>query len=91
LPIRQFIQKDRFAGRAGWQERMVALSDGELRFGISPVVISETVQATLPEAQEDAKNEDLLEVCPANAQIIDQIKTRFEKNKGRRSVHRLWP
>ena len=83
LPIRQFIQKDRFAGRAGWQERMVALDDGELRFGVSPAVISETVQATLPEAQEDAKNGELLEVCPASAQIIDLIKARFEKDKGR--------
>ena len=83
LPIRQFIQKDRFAGRSGWQERMVALDDGELRFGVSPAIISETIQATLPEAQEDAKNDDLLEVCPASAQIIDHIKARFEKDKGR--------
>ena len=83
LPIRQFIQKDRFAGRAGWQERMVALDDDALRFGVSPAVISESVQATLPDAQEDAKNDDLLEVCPASAQIIDQIKQRFEKNTGR--------
>ena len=83
LPIRQFIQKDRFAGRAGWQERMVAVEDNTLRFGVSPVVISESLQATLPEAQEDAKNDDLLEVCPASAQIIDQIKERFETDMGR--------
>jgi len=83
LPIRQFIQKDRFAGRAGWQERMIALDDGNLGFGLSPAAISETIQATLPEAQEDAKNDELLEVCPASAQIIDQIKSRFEKDKGR--------
>ena len=83
LPIRQFIQKDRFAGRSGWQERMVALDDGELRFGVSPAIISETIQATLPEAQEDAKNDDLLEVCLASAQIMDHIKARFEKDKGR--------
>jgi len=83
LPIRQFIQKDRFAGRAGWQERMVALDDGNLRFGVSPAVISESLQATLPEAQEEAKNDDLLETCPASAQIIDQIKERFETYIGR--------
>lgn len=83
LPIRQFIQKDRFAGRAGWQERMVAIDDNALHFGVSPAVISQGLQATLPKAQEDAKNEDLLEVCPANAQIIDQIKQRFEKDAGR--------
>ena len=83
LPIRQFIQKDRFAGRAGWQERMVALDDGKLGFGVSPAVISETVQAALPDAQEDAKTDDLLEVCPASAQIIDLIKARFDKDAGR--------
>lgn len=83
LPIRQFIQKDRFAGRAGWQERMVALEDDALRFGISPAAISESLQAILPEAQEDAKNDELLEVCPASAQIIDQLKQRFETDRGR--------
>ncbi len=83
LPIRQFIQKDRFAGRAGWQERMVAVDDGNLRFGISPASISETVQATLPAAQEDAKDDDLLEVCPASAQIVDQVKARFDRDSGR--------
>lgn len=83
LPIRQFIQKDRFAGRAGWQERMVAVDDGNLRFGVSPARISETVQATLPAAQEDAKDDDLLEVCPASAQIVDQVKARFDRDSGR--------
>jgi len=83
LPIRQFIQKDRFAGRAGWQERMVALDGNRLRFGVSPAVISESLQATLPEAQEEAKNDDLLELCPASAQIIDHIKQRFETDIGR--------
>ncbi|MEP3892066.1 MAG: SAM-dependent methyltransferase [Hellea sp.] len=83
LPIRQFIQKDRFAGRAGWQERLVALDGETLKFGISPAAISESLQATLPSAQEDAKTDDLLEICPANAQIIDQIKHRFEDDSGR--------
>ena len=83
LPIRQFIQKDRFAGRGGWQERMVALVGEELHFGVSPAPISESLQASLPEAQEEAKNDDLLEICPANAQIIDQLKQRFETHPGR--------
>ena len=82
LPIRQFIQKDRFAGRKGWRERMVALDDGMLLFGISPAAISESVQTTLPQAQQDAKNDELLEVCPASAQIIDQLKQRFETDTG---------
>ena len=83
LPIRQFIQKDRFAGAAGWQERMVSYQDGNLRYVVSPVAISETVQATLPAAQSEAKDGDLLETCPANAQILDQLKTRFTENLGR--------
>jgi len=83
LPIRQFIQRDRFAARAGWQERMVALDGETLRFGVSPAAISEGLQATLPEAQEEAKTDDLLEICPASAQIVDQIKQRFEKDSGR--------
>ena len=83
LPIRQFIQKDRFAGRAGWQERMVALDSDQLCFGVSPAALSQIMQDALPDAQEEAKNDDLLEVCPANAQIIDQIKQRFETYAGR--------
>jgi len=83
LPIRQFIQKDRFAGRAGWQERMITVEDDALRFGVSPVPLSESLQAALPTAQEEAKNDDLLETCPASTQIIDQIKQRFQHNAGR--------
>lgn len=83
LPIRQFIQKDRFAGRAGWQERMVTLENDALEFGLSPAVISESLQASLPRAQQEANNDELLEICPASAQIIDQIKKRFEQEQGR--------
>jgi NADH dehydrogenase [ubiquinone] 1 alpha subcomplex assembly factor 7 len=83
LPIRQFIQKDPFAKREGWHERMVALDGEELNFGVSPAPISDTIQASLPAAQDEARTDDLLEVCPASAQIIDQIKTRFSKDKGR--------
>ena len=84
LPIRQFIQKDRFADRAGWQERMVMLdSEDRLSFGIAPIAISETLQDTLPSGQEDAKNDELIETCPAALQILDQIKARFEAHAGR--------
>jgi len=83
LPIRQFIQKDPFAGRAGWQERMVMLEDDTLRFGLSPVAINEALQTTLPKGQSEARTNDLLETCPATAQVIDQIKARFETGKGR--------
>lgn len=72
LPIRQFIQKDRFAGRAGWQERFVTLDEEErLSFGLSPASISPTLQATLPEGQSGAKDDDLIEVSPAHAHILD--------------------
>jgi len=37
----------------------------------------------LPQGQSDAKNEDLLEICPASAQMLDQLKTRFDDNLGR--------
>ncbi len=83
LPIRQFIQKDRFAGAAGWQERMVTYDNDQFQFALSPAAISEMLQSTLPAAQIEAKNGDLLEICPASAQILDQIKSRFEKNEGR--------
>ena len=80
LPIRQFIQKDHFAGMAGWQERMVMVQDGQLSYGVSPVAISKTLQASLPEAQSDAKNDELLEISLTAAQVLDQLKTRCEEN-----------
>ena len=83
LPIRQFIQKDPFAGAGGWQERMVTYEAEKLRFAVSPVAISETLQQSLPAAQSEAKMDELLEICPANAQILDQLKARFEENLGR--------
>jgi len=84
LPIRQFIQKDRFAGRAGWQERMVMLDEeDQLSFGTSPTPIPETLQTILPSGQDTAKNDDLIEICPAALQILDQIKARFKTHAGR--------
>jgi len=83
LPIRQFIQKDPFAERAGWQERVVVFQDEALQFAVSPVAISENLQATLPEGQSEARTDDLLEVCPASVQIIDLIKSRFVADAGR--------
>lgn len=85
LPIRQFIQKDRFADRAGWHERLVTFDEdaGALSFAVSPVPISETLQGILPEGQDQAKNDDLIESCAAGHLLLDQIKTRFEANIGR--------
>ena len=79
LPIRQFIQKDPFAGRAGWHERLVALDDEDrLSFGVSPVAISKLLQQDLPSGIEDAKTSDLVEICPSARQIIDQLSERFK-------------
>ena len=78
LPIRQFIQKDPFAGRAGWHERLVALdSDNRLSFGVSPVAISGVLQQDLPRDIDDAKTDDLVELCPSARHIIDQLSERF--------------
>ena len=83
LPIRQFVQKDRFAGRAGWQERVVSYIDGQLQYALSPVPLSNVLRASLPAAQEDAKDGELLEISPSAAQLLDQIKARFETGTGR--------
>lgn len=86
LPIRQFIQRDPFAGAKGWHERMVTLNpedENALMFAVSPEPISEIVQRSLPEDQKDARADALLEVCPASTQILDQLKSRFERDAGR--------
>jgi NADH dehydrogenase [ubiquinone] 1 alpha subcomplex assembly factor 7 len=81
LPIRQFIQKDPFAGKAGWHERLVALDgDDRLSYGVAPVAISETLQADLPDDIEDARQDDLLEICPSARQIIDELSERFTQH-----------
>lgn len=86
LPIRQFIQKDPFAKAAGWHERVVTINPDmpdTLMFAISPQPISETVQTTLPAGHIDARTGNIIEVCPASAQILDQLKTRFNDYHGR--------
>jgi NADH dehydrogenase [ubiquinone] 1 alpha subcomplex assembly factor 7 len=84
LPIRQFIQKDSFAGRAGWHERLVALDEEDrLSFGIAPTAISAPDQHNLPEGCAEARTDNLLEVCPAARQIIDQISGLFSTTQGR--------
>lgn len=84
LPIRQFIQKDPFAGRAGWHERYVGLDEtGALCFVTAPEAISAIVQGQLPAASEGARTDALLELCPATAQITDQLSERFNTSKGR--------
>lgn len=84
LPIRQFIQKDRFAGRAGWHERKVMVDNEErLAFGTNPAPISEGLQAQLPEGQSEAVNDGLLEINLAVPQLLDTLKARFDTAPGR--------
>jgi len=86
LPVRQFIQKDPFAGVQGWHERLVTISpedENTLMFTASPDQISEIVQRSLPEGQKDARVDDLLEISPAATQILDHLKDRFSENIGR--------
>ena len=80
LPIRQFIQKDPFAKKAGWHERLVALDEDKLSFGVAPIAISEQLQNDLPSGIDDARADDLLEICPAARQIIDGLSVRFSKH-----------
>ncbi len=85
LPIRQFIQKDRFAGRAGWHERLVTVEKNadDLTFAFALEPISTLAAQTLPSAQSKAKNDDLVETCPSAHQLLDQLSDRFERQPGR--------
>jgi len=84
MPIRQFIQKDPFAKHAGWHERLVCLDEQDrLCYGVSPIAISELLQQDLPREIDDARQDDLLEICPANRQIIEELSTRFSAYPGR--------
>ena len=84
LPIRQFIQKDHFAKAKGWHERLVTIDPDmdKLIFGIDPEAISEITQTTLPSAHETARNDDLIETCPATYQLLDQLAERFKSDLG---------
>ncbi|WP_418152729.1 class I SAM-dependent methyltransferase [Litorimonas sp. RW-G-Af-16] len=84
LPIRQLICADRFAGHEGWVERRVGLNeDGDFRFVKDDTPISSDLAATLPAGAADARNDDLLEINPSAAQLLDQINARFQDYPGR--------
>lgn len=84
LPIRQFVQRDPFAGKDGWYERHVGLDkDGRLRFEIGPEPIGATAKSFIPDAQSEARKDELLETCPSLHQIIETLKTRFNAHPGR--------
>ncbi len=85
LPIRQFIQTDRFAQDKGWHERLVTYDKDkdELAFAVATEPISDLAAQSMPSARVDARNDDLLEVCPAAHQVLDAVKKRFEFSPGR--------
>ncbi len=85
LPIRQFIQSDRFAGLSGWRERLVTFNEETetLDFAVSSAPISDVTKLSFPEAQDTAKKDELIEVCAAAQLLLDHLKTRFETSPGR--------
>lgn len=84
LPIRQAVQKDSFAGASGWQERLVGLDeDDRFRFQLDSAPLSPTLQAMLPSDHTEARDGELIELCPPIFQIIDQIKPLFQSHPGR--------
>lgn len=85
LPIRQFVMKDRFAGRAGWHERMVDIhpdNPNKLVYTISESPISTVDQNLLPRDIPDAKNDDLIEVSAGLGQLADTLAHRFAQDLG---------
>ena len=84
LPIRQYVQKDPFAGAKGFHERMVTLDEhGELGFGLNPAPIATPAQEDLPLAHKEARTDDLIELCPAFSDLCDQLSERFSVHSGR--------
>lgn len=85
LPVRQFIQTDRFAQDKGWHERLVTYDKDtdELAFAVATEPASALAITAMPEARENARNDDLLEVCPAAQQVLDALKERFKMSPGR--------
>jgi SAM-dependent MidA family methyltransferase len=73
LPIRQFIRDGN-----GWRERMVAVSDGQLSFGLS----SPAPLALLEHRRADTKDGDLVEHCTSLAGITQSISQRIATHGG---------
>ncbi|WP_298912157.1 SAM-dependent methyltransferase [uncultured Algimonas sp.] len=78
LPIRQFIQTS-----DGWSERCVGADGSELRFETDGHTAPESVTTAFPGTHPDPADGDLLEICPAAAQIVDHLRDRFAQRGGR--------
>jgi len=83
LPIRQFVCTDPFANMKGWSERRVGLSEDSLRFETDGQAAPEAVTAAFPGTHDKPRKDDLLEICPASAQMVDHLQKRFEAVPGR--------
>lgn len=84
LPIQQLICNDPFAGKEGWVERRVGLDkENRLCFVRIDAPAAASMTHGLPAGASDARKDDLLETCPAVAQIIDGLAQRFTQNPGR--------
>ncbi len=73
LPIRQFVRD-----AAGWRERVVGLSDGELTFGLSDMIQRPDLNHRLG----DTRNGDLVEVSPHSATVCHEIASRLSHHGG---------
>ena len=85
LPLRQFIMQDRFAGNAGWHERLVGIhpdNPDKLVYSIAAAPIAKADQALIPAEIPDVKNGDLLEVNTGLMQLCDTLKARFKDHPG---------
>ena len=74
LPIRQYVR----AGD-GWHERLVGLRDGTLAFGLAPTPIP---ASAAPAAVADAAAGEVLELCPAAADIMQRLARRIALQGG---------
>lgn len=84
LPIQQLICDDPFAGKDGWVERRIGLDEEDrLCFVKSGVPAAAILTESLPQGAKDARKDDLLEICPSVAQVIDSLTSRFSKDPGR--------
>ena len=84
MPIQQLICADPFAGKDGWVERRVGLdADERLCFVKIDVPAAAVLTQNLPNGASEARTDDLLEICPSAAQIMDSLVHRFGKSSGR--------
>ncbi|GHA82093.1 ATP synthase subunit beta [Algimonas arctica] len=83
LPIRQFVCTDPFAGEKGWSERRVGVADDGLRFETDGQAAAPSLTSTFPGTHDNPRQGDLLEICPASAQLADHLYARFAATPGR--------